>query len=100
MVGVEALVSSDSGGHNGAKGGINTKQRHTIHAVIRPRDESGYVAQCIDVPVITQGATVEEALKNLQEEVGLFLDGEDLTTWNLAADPSITIMIELEPRYA
>lgn len=86
--------------HNRCRGGSATKQRHTIQAVIRPGDESGYVAECIDVPVVTQGATVEESLSNLQEAVGLLLDREDLRAWNLADDPTIMVMIELEPRYA
>lgn len=86
--------------HNSDKGVIITKQRRTIQAVIRPGDESGFVAECVDIPVVTQGATVEETLSNLQEAVGLLLEGEDLRTWNLADDPSIMVMIELEPRYA
>ena len=52
--------------------------RHTIQAVIRSGDESGYVAECVDFPVVSQGATVEESLSNLREAVGLMLDGEDL----------------------
>ncbi len=75
-------------------------KRHTIQAVIRSGDESGYVALCVDFPVVTQGATVEESLSNLREAVGLMLDGEDLAVWNLAPHPSIVVMIELEPDYA
>ncbi|MCL4521553.1 MAG: type II toxin-antitoxin system HicB family antitoxin [Firmicutes bacterium] len=42
------------------------KPRHTIQAVIRSGDESGYVAECVDFPVVSQGATVEESLSNLR----------------------------------
>lgn len=73
------------------------KLRHTIQAVIRPGDESGYVAECVDVPVVTQGHTLEESLHNLQEAVGLMLEDEDLTPWHLAPHPTIVVMIELEP---
>jgi predicted RNase H-like HicB family nuclease len=76
------------------------KPRHVIQAVIRSGDESGYVAECVDLPVVTQGATIEESLSNLREAVGLMLDGEDLITWNLAPNPTIMVMIELEPDYA
>ena len=76
------------------------KPRHTIQAVIWCGDESGYVAECVDFPVVTQGATIEESLSNLREAVGLMLDGEDLAAWNLAPNPSIVVMIELEPDYA
>lgn len=34
--------------------------RHTIRAVLRSGDESGYMAECVDFPMLTQGATVEE----------------------------------------
>ena len=30
--------------------------QHTIKAVIRPGEESGYVAECLEVPVVTRGA--------------------------------------------
>lgn len=76
------------------------KLRHVIQAVIRTGDEFGYVAECLDVPVVTQGPTIEDSLSNLQEAVGLLLEGEDLSTWNLAANPTIMVMIELEPNYA
>lgn len=76
------------------------KPRHTIQAVIRSGDESDHVAECVDFPVVTQGATVEESLRNLREAVVLMLDGKDLAAWNLAPHPSIVVMIELEPDYA
>ena len=34
--------------------------QHTIKAVIRPGDESGYVAECLEISVITQGRTLDE----------------------------------------
>ena len=76
------------------------KLRHVIQAVIRSGNESGYVAECVDLPVVTQGATIEESLSNLREAVGLMLDSEDLIPWNLAPNPTIMVMIELEPDYA
>ncbi|HEU5231884.1 MAG TPA: type II toxin-antitoxin system HicB family antitoxin [Terriglobales bacterium] len=53
--------------------------QHTIKAVIRPGEQSGFVAECVDIPVVTQGATLEAAFANLCEAVALHLEGEDLS---------------------
>ncbi|MCY0899926.1 MAG: type II toxin-antitoxin system HicB family antitoxin [Firmicutes bacterium] len=76
------------------------KRRHTIQLAIRSGDESGYAVECVDFPVVTLGATIEESLRNLREAVELMLDGVDLAAWNLAPNPSIAVMIELEPDHA
>lgn len=40
-------------------------------------EQSGYAAECLEIPVVTQGATLDEAAKNLKEAVELFLEGEE-----------------------
>jgi len=47
----------------------------TIKAVIRPGDLSGYVAECMEIAVVTQGETLDDTIANLQEAVGLHLEG-------------------------
>ena len=37
-----------------------------------------YVARCLDVDVVSQGETVEDAVANLEEALGLYFDGEDI----------------------
>jgi len=74
--------------------------QHTIKATIRPGEESGYVAECHEIAVVTQGATVDEVLANLQEAVALHLEGEDLTALGLAPNPTVVVTMELEPAYA
>lgn len=69
--------------------------QHTIKAVIR-RGESNYVAECVEIAVVTQGSTINETLKNLQEAVSLHLEGEDLAELGLAPNPSILVTMELE----
>ena len=75
-------------------------KRYTIQAVIRPGDESGYVAECIDLAVVTQGRTLDETVKNLREALQLHLEGEDLTEMGLAPDPPLMVTMELEPVHA
>ena len=40
-----------------------------IKAVIRPGEESVYVAECVEVAVVTQGPTLDEVMHNLREAV-------------------------------
>ena len=74
--------------------------QHTIKAVIRHGEDSGYVAECVEITVITQGATLDEVTRNLQEAVGLYLEGEDLADLGLAESPTVVVTMELEPKYA
>ena len=37
-----------------------------------------FVARCLDVDVVSQGETVDEAVANLAEALGLYFEGEDL----------------------
>ena len=70
--------------------------QHTIKAVIRPGEQSGYVAECLEIPVVTQGKTLDEVASNLREAVELHLEGEDLAELGLAPSPSILVTFELE----
>ncbi|HCJ67727.1 MAG TPA: type II toxin-antitoxin system HicB family antitoxin [Elusimicrobia bacterium] len=45
------------------------------------KEEKWYVAHCLELEVVSQGKTIEEARKNLQEAVELYLESfgyEDL----------------------
>ena len=74
--------------------------QHTIKAVIRPGEQSGYVAECLEIPVVTQGRTLDEVTRNLQEAVALRLDGEDLAALGLVASPTVIVTMELQPTHA
>ncbi|HEX9654088.1 MAG TPA: type II toxin-antitoxin system HicB family antitoxin [bacterium] len=76
------------------------KLQHTIKAVIRSGEQSGYVAECMEIPVVTQGSTLDEITRNLQEAVQLHLEGEDLSELGLAPAPTIVVTLELETVYA
>lgn len=76
------------------------KLSKTIKATIRSGEESGYVAECMEIPEVTQGASLDEVSRNLQEAVQLHLEGEDLADLGFAPDPTIIVTLELEPAYA
>ena len=74
--------------------------QRTIKAAIRPGEEQGYVAECVEIAVVTQGVTLDETVANLRTAVQLHLEGEDLTSFGLAPNPTLVVTMELEPAYA
>ena len=68
--------------------------RDTIHAVLH-RDEGCYVAECLEVAVVTQGRTADEVLANLQEAIALHLEGEDLRSLGLTEKPRLVVTYEV-----
>jgi predicted RNase H-like HicB family nuclease len=60
------------------------------------KGEKYYVAECIDLRVVTQGKTLDEVIKNIKEEISLHLEGEDLKKWDILPDFSVLINLELE----
>ena len=71
---------------------------YTINkAVIYRGEESGYVAECTDLPIVTQGATLDEVSQNLWETIALHLEGEDLGALGFTSNPPIIISYEMEP---
>ncbi len=69
--------------------------QHTIKAFITP-GENYYVAECFEIPVVTQGRTLDETVANLKEAVALHLEGEDLAEMGLVPHPTLLITMELE----
>lgn len=60
------------------------------------RGEKYYVAECLDLPIVTQAATLDELTDNLREAIALQLEGEDPADFGIAPDPSILAIFELE----
>jgi predicted RNase H-like HicB family nuclease len=58
----------------------NKSLRPAVHARITSDVESGWVATCEEIAVVTQGETLDEVTANLREAVALHLEGEDLAT--------------------
>ena len=59
--------------------------RHTIKAYVH-RGEKYYIAECLELAVVTQGKTLDETIANLQEAVALHLEGENLADFDLVMD--------------
>ena len=69
-------------------------QRSVIHAIAH-RDGDTYVAECMEVAVVTQAETLDQLIENLRDAISLHLEGEDLGEMGLAENPRIQIIVEL-----
>ena len=74
--------------------------QQTIKAIIRPGEEGGYVAECVEIAVVTQGHTLDETIANLREAVQLHLADENPADFGLVAEPTLLVTMELAPAYA
>ncbi len=76
----------------------NGNLRRIIHAVVFEGDRF-FVADCLEIPVVTQGLTIDETLSNLREAVALHMEDEDLEEVGLVRNPtiSVSVTLELEP---
>ena len=59
------------------------------------KGENQFVAQTADLPIVTQGKTLDEVVKNIQEAVDLHLEGENLADLDLVAKPHILVNFEV-----
>ncbi len=64
------------------------------------KGEKFYVAECVDLPVVTQGKTLDEVVENIREAIDLHLEGESLEEWDISPDFSVLANFELEPVHA
>jgi len=60
------------------------------------KGEKYYIAECLDLPVVTQGKTLDELVSNLKEAIGLQLEGENLSDFDLVAEPSVLANLEVD----
>jgi len=64
------------------------------------KGEKFYVAECVDLPVVTQGETLDKVVENIREAIDLHLEGENLEEWDISPDFSVLANFELEPVHA
>ncbi len=80
----------------GKKLGYDAEMKRIIQVRIF-RGEKYFVAECFDLPVVTQAATLDELMKNVKEAIALQLEGENPADFGLAPGASILASYELEP---
>ena len=64
-----------------------------IHVAVL-KSEGWYVAECLEVAVVTQGRTLDETLANLRDALELHLDEEELARAGLPPEPRLVVNYE------
>jgi predicted RNase H-like HicB family nuclease len=70
-----------------------TGKRDTIHGFLS-RSGTWFVAECLELAVVTQGRTLDETVANLKEGIALHLEGEDLSALGLTPAPRLMLTYE------
>ena len=76
-----------------ARGTDHAGVQSTIHVVIS-ESEGWYVAECLEVAVVTQGRSLDETLANLRSALELHLDAEELEFAGLTSSPRLIVSHE------
>jgi predicted RNase H-like HicB family nuclease len=70
------------------------KRYHRLTVVITQEDE-WYVARCLEIEVVSQGHSVEEALKNIKEAIGLYIESFGCEDLPLVEEPPLVTSVEI-----
>lgn len=63
------------------------------------KDEGTYIAEGVDLAIVTQAKDLDNLVKNIEEAVSLHIEDENLSDFDYASKPSILINYEL-PQHA
>ena len=69
-------------------------QRQSVHVVV-VESEGQYVAECLEIAIVTQGATLDETLANLREALDLYMADEDLHVLGIVANPRLLVTLDV-----
>lgn len=67
--------------------------RDAVHVVVT-RSEGWYVAECLELSVVTQARSFDALLANLREAVALHMEGEDSAWLGLSSAPRLFVSYE------
>ena len=57
------------------------------------KGDNYYVAECMEIAIVTQGKTLDETIANLEEAVALHLEGENSADFDLISNPSLLVTL-------
>ncbi|MGM0482847.1 MAG: type II toxin-antitoxin system HicB family antitoxin [Patescibacteria group bacterium] len=63
------------------------------------KEEDSYIAEGVDLSIVTQADSLDELVNKIEEAVVLHLDGEKIVDFDYSQKPSILINYEV-PQYA
>lgn len=59
------------------------------------KGEKYYIAEGIDLPIVTQGKTLDALVKNIREAVSLHLESENISDYDIVSHPTILANLEI-----
>ncbi len=62
------------------------------------KEENSYIAEGVDLSIVTQADDLDQLVKNIEEAVALHLEGENIADFDYSQKPSILVNYEL-PQY-
>ena len=62
-----------------------------IHFIVSKGDEQ-YVAECMELPIVTQGYTIDETVGNIKESLALHLEDENLNDLQISDSPAVAVL--------
>lgn len=67
--------------------------KQVIHFYITKGDKY-YVAECVELAIVTQGKTLDELVANIHEASNLHLESEVVSEYGLVKSPLISVNFE------
>ena len=74
-------------------GASHVPRRDVIHAVVHA-DQDAFTAACLEIAAVTQGNTLDEVVRNLNEVVGLYFEDEDLAEMGFSDHLRLQVIFE------
>lgn len=68
--------------------------RQSIHAVV-VESEGRYVAECLEIAIVTQGATLDETVAHLRDAIDLYMVDEDPATVGVTRHPRLLVTLDV-----
>ncbi len=63
------------------------------------KGDSYYVGESLDLPIVTQGKTLDETVKNIEEAVELHFEEEDPARYEYVKQPAVLVNFEIDRSY-
>ena len=60
------------------------------------RGDTHYIAEFIDVPIVTQAKSLDDLIVNIKEALCLYIEDEDLTQYEIDTRPSLLSNFEIQ----
>ncbi len=73
---------------------------NVIQFVISSGMDGYYVAEAVNLPIVTQGKTLDECIINMKESVSLFMEETNEKTINKNPSIFFNMEIPMKPSYA